>query len=62
MNRFYRLGLLCLLVLGMGAVGARAQDQTTDPNEDKPFSKVGVGMGNFLNIPVGARAVGMGRR
>lgn len=60
MNRFYRLGLLGLLVLGMGAVGARAQDQTTDPNEDKPFSKVGVGMGNFLNIPVGARAVGMG--
>lgn len=60
MNRFYRLGLLGLLMLGMGAAGARAQDQTTDPNEDKPFSKVGVGMGNFLNIPVGARAVGMG--
>jgi len=60
MNRFYRLGLLGLALLGMSAAGARAQDQQVDPNAEKPFSKVGVGMGNFLNVPVGARAVAMG--
>lgn len=39
---------------------AIAQESDNPLDKEKDFSKVGVGAGNFLNIPVGARAVGLG--
>lgn len=59
MNRLYRVVLpacaICLL-----AAGLRAQEAVNPLDEERDFSKVGVGLGNFLNVPVGARAVGLG--
>jgi len=59
MKRLYRLAFP-VLAFGAAATFAIAQDNTHPLDQELEFSKVGVGMGNFLNIPVGARAVGMG--
>ncbi len=59
MRKLYGMGLAVVLGIGALASGLKAQDnpdQTTKPD----FSKLGAGTGAFLDLPVGARAVGMG--
>jgi hypothetical protein len=59
MSKLYSIGLAALC-FGAMATGLHAQENTTTTETQKEFSKVGVGTGAFLDIPVGARAVGMG--
>ncbi len=59
MKKLYSIGLAALCFGALtGGLHAQESDQTT--GEKKDFSKVAAGSGNFLNLPVGARAVGMG--
>lgn len=60
MRMLYSLSLAALVCMGGFASHAMAQEADNPISSEKPFSKVGVGMGNFLNIPIGARAIGMG--
>ncbi|MEO5928899.1 MAG: PorV/PorQ family protein [Candidatus Kapaibacterium sp.] len=59
MRKLYSIGLVALC-FGALTVGSTAQESTTANGDRKEFSKVGVSSGTFLNIPVGARAVGIG--
>ncbi len=61
MKHIYLFGLSLLVVAGT-AQSLRAQGEADflDVLESKEFSKVGVGTGTFLNIPVGARGTALG--
>lgn len=59
MNQGYKVGLSSLLLAGVMAVGLHAQEQEGGVPR-REFSKIGAGTGTFLNLPVGARAAGMG--
>lgn len=59
MKKGYTIGLVSALLMSALAPGLNAQESTTD-GARRDFSKVGAGTGTFLNLPVGARAVGMG--
>jgi hypothetical protein len=54
----YKVGLLGALFAGVLTTGLRAQESEGAARAE--FSKVGAGTGSFLNLPVGARAAGMG--
>jgi hypothetical protein len=54
----YKVGLVGALFAGMLTSGLYAQENEGAPRSE--FSKVGAGTGSFLNLPVGARAAGMG--
>lgn len=58
MRKIYGIGMAVMLSFGAFSAGAIAQDSQTEQQKD--FSKIGAGMGTFLNLPVGARATGMG--
>lgn len=60
MKSFYTLALVSLLFGGLVGTTAVAQENPTESPTEREFSKVGVSSGTFLNLPVGARAVGMG--
>jgi hypothetical protein len=60
MRKIYGIGLAATLLFGALGQVVTAQENTTPSSGQKSFSKIGAGLGNFLNIPVGARAVGMG--
>lgn len=59
MKKIYGIGLAAVLSFGALTGGLTAQENT-DTDTERDFSKIGSGLGTFLNIPVGARAVGMG--
>lgn len=60
MKRIYSFGLA--LSFALAATGAFAQEQENPlaAADDPVFSKIGVGTGTFLSLPVGARATAMG--
>ncbi|MCE2502643.1 MAG: PorV/PorQ family protein [Chlorobi bacterium] len=55
----YGLSLLIAAVVGQDLF-AQSETEFREILESKEFSKVGVGTGTFLNIPVGARATALG--
>lgn len=59
MRHLYKFGLAALL-MGVCAGGVSAQENPTNEQPDREFSKLGAGTGNFLNLPVGARATALG--
>lgn len=59
MTNLYK-ATLTAICMAFAAAPVVAQESINPLDKESDFSKVGVGMGNFLNIPVGARAVGMG--
>lgn len=61
MTRFY-LATLAAFALVLVAIPATAQEDSEQREliESREFSKVGVGTGTFLQVPVGARATGLG--
>src|SRR5688500_6111846 len=60
MKRTYTLGLISALALSALTSAVNAQEGGTEGTIRRDFSKVGAGTGTFLNLPVGARAAGMG--
>jgi hypothetical protein len=60
MRKLYGIGLAAVLSFGALAQTVTAQESATPAERQRSFSKLAAGLGNFLNIPVGARAVGMG--
>ncbi len=60
MKHLYRLTAAALLLGLLAASGAAAQENTSTEPTKAPFSKVGVSSGAFLDLPIGARAIGMG--
>ncbi|MBS1913813.1 MAG: PorV/PorQ family protein [Bacteroidetes bacterium] len=61
MKKLYGFGLAVALCVGACTSTLIAQDNSGNVNSaPRDFSKIGAGLGNFLNIPVGARAIGMG--
>src|SRR5690349_14761692 len=59
MKKIYGIGLAAALCFGAFTGSLTAQESGAAETE-KDFSKIGSGLGTFLNIPIGARAVGMG--
>ncbi len=59
MRKIYGIGAAVVLSFGALTSGLTAQENTSN-DQPQDFSKVGAGLGTFLNIPIGARAVGMG--
>ena len=60
MKHIYLFGLALTFVLVGTGLHAQEQQAVLQLNEDSEFSKVGVGTGTFLNLPVGARATALG--
>ena len=60
MRKLYSIGLAALCFGALTASLSAQENGVPGTGEKKEFSKVGASSGNFLNIPVGARAVGMG--
>ena len=60
MKRIYLFGLALALTLAGANMYAQEQEAVLSLSEDREFSKVGVGTGTFLNLPVGARATALG--
>lgn len=60
MKRIYSFGLALSLALASTGAFAQEQDNPLAAADDPVFSKVGVGTGLFLTLPVGARATAMG--
>lgn len=60
MKRIYSFGLALAFALATTGAFAQEQNNPLSLGEDREFSKVGVGTGTFLSLPVGARATAMG--
>ncbi|MCB0711702.1 MAG: PorV/PorQ family protein [Ignavibacteriae bacterium] len=61
MKHIYLFGLSLLVFAGaVATLSAQSDTDFLEILESKEFSKVGVGTGTFLNIPVGARATALG--
>ncbi len=60
MRKIYGIGAAVVLCFGAMTSSLMAQENPGSNDEPRDFSKIGAGLGNFLNIPIGARAVGMG--
>lgn len=60
MKRIYFVGAALACMLISGNLVAQDSETVTSLSEESEFSKVGVGTGTFLNLPVGARATALG--
>src|SRR5690606_34848842 len=60
MRMLYGIGAAAVLCFGALTSSLTAQENASPNEREREFSKIGAGLGNFLNIPVGARAIGMG--
>lgn len=60
MKTIYGIGLAAMLCFGALTTSLTAQESENPNERERVFNKLGAGLGNFLNIPVGARAIGMG--